>query len=508
LKKGKVFLVGAGPGDAGLFTLKGVEAIKRADVVVYDYLASKTLLKFAKEDAELLYVGKRGGDHTLPQDKINQLIIEKALQGKTVARLKGGDPFIFGRGGEEAQEMIQKGVSFEIIPGITSAIAVPAYARIPLTHRSHTSTVAFITGHEDPTKNDSSIEWEKIATGVGTLVFLMGVSNLKNIVDKLIANGRSPDTPAALIRWGTTPKQRTVTGTLRNIVSEVEKAGLKPPCIIVVGDVVGLRKELNWFEKRPLFGKRVIVTRSRKQASKLSNLLEENGAEVIEFPTIKIVPPRSFDDLDKAVDNLSRYDWAVFTSVNGVKSFLERLKEKGKDIRELKGVRIAAIGPATADEMKRLGIIVDLIPDEYRAEALVDFFAKEGAVGLKILVPRAAFAREILPDKLREMGADVDVVAAYETVKPDENAEEIKEMLKQGEIDLITFTSSSTVINFVNMFEKDSVKEILKGVTIASIGPITAKKAEEFSLTSHIVPEKFTIESLVHSVVKYFSRPS
>jgi uroporphyrinogen III methyltransferase/synthase len=508
LKKGKVFLVGAGPGDAGLFTLKGIEAIKKADVVVYDYLASKTLLRFAKKDAELLYVGKRGGDHTLPQDRINQLIIEKALQGKTVARLKGGDPFIFGRGGEEAQEMIQKGVSFEIIPGITSAIAVPAYAGIPLTHRSHTSTVAFITGHENPTKGDSSIEWEKIATGVGTLVFLMGVGNLRNIVDKLIKNGRSHDTPAALIRWGTTPKQRTVTGTLKNIVSEVEKAGLKSPCIIVVGDVVSLREELNWFEKRPLFGKRVIVTRSREQASKLSNLLEENGAEVIEFPTIKIVPPKSFDDLDKALDNLSRYSWAVFTSVNGVKSFLERLRERGKDIRELKGVRIAAIGPATADELKRLSIIVDLIPDEYRAEALVDFFAKEGAEGLKILIPRAGFARKILPDKLKEMGADVDVVAAYETVKPDEDAEEIKEMLKQGEIDLITFTSSSTVVNFVNMFEKDSVKDLLKGVTIASIGPITAKKAEEFSLVSHIVAEKFTIESLVLSVVEYFSRSS
>lgn len=504
MKKGKVFLVGAGPGDPGLFSLKGIEALKKADVVVYDYLASKTLLKYAKEDVELLYVGKKGGDHTLPQDKINQLIIEKALQGKTVVRLKGGDPFIFGRGGEEAQEIIQEGIPFEIIPGITSAIAVPAYAGIPLTHRSFTSTVAFITGHEDPAKTDSSIEWEKIATGVGTLVFLMGVGNLKNIAEKLIENGRSSDTPVAVIRWGTTPRQETVTGTLRNIVSEVEKVKLKPPSIIVVGDVVSLRDELGWFENRPLFGKRVIVTRTREQASKLSGLLEENGAEVIEFPTIRIIPPESWDGLDSAIENLSQYNWVIFTSVNGVKYFLERLGAKNKDIRELKGIKIAAIGPATADELRKLGIIIDLIPDEYRAEALVEFFEKEGAKNLKILIPRAKLAREILPDRLREMGASVDVVPAYETVKPEESTEGIEQMLKKGEIDLITFTSSSTVINFVNMFEGHDVKELLKDVSIASIGPITAKKAEEFSLASHIVPKNFTIESLVQSIVEYF----
>jgi len=504
VKKGKVFLVGAGPGDPGLFSLKGLEALKNADVIVYDYLANRSFLKYAKEDVEIIYVGKKGGDHTLPQSKINQLTIEKALEGKNVVRLKGGDPFIFGRGGEEAQEIIRKGITFEIIPGITSAIAVPAYAGIPLTHRKYTQTVAFITGHEDPAKKDSGIEWKKIATGIGTLVFLMGVGNLRNIVDKLIENGRSPRTPVAVIRWGTTPKQRTVTGTLENIISEVEKSGLKPPSIIVVGDVVGLREELRWFENRPLFGKRVIVTRSREQASKLSRLLEEYGAEVIEFPTIKIVPPKSFDELDNAIDNISRYNWVIFTSVNGVKYFLERLGVKNKDFRELKGIKIATIGPATAGELKRLGIIVDLIPDEYRAEALVSFFEKGGASGLKILIPRARFAREILPDKLREIGVEVDVVPAYETVKPEENVEKIEKLLRDENIDLITFTSSSTVINFVNFFKKEEIKELLKGVKIASIGPITAKKAEEFSLTSHIIPEKFTIESLVKSIVEYF----
>ena len=505
MKKGKVFLVGAGPGDPGLMTVKGLETLKKADVVIYDYLADRSFLQHAREDAEIIYVGKKGGNHTLPQDKINKLIVEKALEGKMIVRLKGGDPFIFGRGGEEAQELIQDNIPFEIVPGITSAIAVPAYAGIPLTHRKCTSTVAFITGHEDPTKKGSDIEWGKIATGIGTLVFLMGVGNLKNITNKLIKNGRNPDTPVAVIRWGTTPKQETVTGTLDSIVAEVKKAGLKPPAIIVVGDVVSLREELGWLEKRPLFGKRAVVTRTREQASKLTRLLEENGAGVIEFPTIKIVPPKSFKELDRAIDNIADYDWVIFTSVNGVKYFLLRLAEKGKDIRELKGIRIGSIGPATAGELKSLGIIVDLIPEEYQAESLVDYFEKVGIKGKKILIPRARVAREVLPDRLKEMEAIVDVVTAYETVKPEENVDEIKKLLSEKKIDLITFTSSSTVTNFVEMFQKDEIKKLLKGVTIASIGPITAKQGEKFSLSSHIIPEKFTIESLVESIVKYFS---
>lgn len=505
MRKGKVFLVGAGPGDPGLMTVKGLETLKKADVVIYDYLADRSFLQHAREDAEIIYVGKKGGDHTLPQDKINKLIVEKALEGKTIVRLKGGDPFIFGRGGEEAQELIQDNIPFEIVPGITSAIAVPAYAGIPLTHRKCTSTVAFITGHEDPTKKGSDIEWEKIATGIGTLVFLMGVGNLKNITNKLIENGRNPNTPVAVIRWGTTPKQETVTGTLDSIVAGVKKVGLKPPAIIVVGDVVSLREELGWLEKRPLFGKRVVVTRTREQASKLTRLLEENGAGVIEFPTIKIVPPKSFKELDRAIDNIADYDWVIFTSVNGVKYFLLRLAEKGKDIRELKGIRIGSIGPATAGELKSLGIIVDLIPEEYQAESLVDYFRKAKVKDKKILIPRARVAREVLPDRLKEMGATVDVVTAYETVKPEENVDEIKKLLSEKKIDLITFTSSSTVTNFVEMFHKEEIKKLLKDVTIASIGPITAKQGEKFSLSSHIIPEKFTIESLVESIVKYFS---
>jgi uroporphyrinogen III methyltransferase / synthase len=505
VRKGKVFLVGAGPGDPGLMTVKGLETLKKADVVIYDYLADRSFLQHAREDAEIIYVGKKGGDHTLPQDKINKLIVEKALEGKTIVRLKGGDPFIFGRGGEEAQELIQDNIPFEIVPGITSAIAVPAYAGIPLTHRKCTSTVAFITGHEDPTKKGSDIEWEKIATGIGTLVFLMGVGNLKNITNKLIENGRNPNTPVAVIRWGTTPKQETVTGTLDSIVAGVKKVGLKPPAIIVVGDVVSLREELGWLEKRPLFGKRVVVTRTREQASKLTRLLEENGAGVIEFPTIKIVPPKSFKELDRAIDNIADYDWVIFTSVNGVKYFLLRLAEKGKDIRELKGIRIGSIGPATAGELKSLGIIVDLIPEEYQAESLVDYFRKAKVKDKKILIPRARVAREVLPDRLKEMGATVDVVTAYETVKPEENVDEIKKLLSEKKIDLITFTSSSTVTNFVEMFHKEEIKKLLKDVTIASIGPITAKQGEKFSLSSHIIPEKFTIESLVESIVKYFS---
>jgi len=359
--KNKVFLVGAGPGDPKLITQKALECIEKSDVIIYDYLASTALLKHAPKKAELIYVGKKGGEHARNQDKINSLVIRKAKEGLRVTRLKGGDPFIFGRGGEEAEALIEEEIPFEIVPGITSAIAAPAYAGIPLTHRNLTSTVAFVTGHEDPNKNESQIDWASIASGIGTIVFLMGVKNLLNIVQKLIMNGMSSDTPVALIHWGTTSRQMTVTGRLDNIVERVKSSGLKAPSVIVVGDVVNLRSKMKWFENRPLFGKKIAVTRSQEQAGELTSTLSELGAEVLEYPTIKTASPEDFRPLDRAIKNLSTYDWLVFTSINGVSFFFKRLFEQGRDIRILGHLRTAVVGPATEKRLLDFGLKSDIV---------------------------------------------------------------------------------------------------------------------------------------------------
>ena len=329
--KSKVYLVGAGPGDPGLITVKGLECIKKADVIIYDYLASPVLAKHAKEDAEIIYVGKKVGDHTFSQEMINNLIVEKAKNGLTVTRLKGGDPFIFGRGGEEAEALIEAGISFEIVPGVTSAIAAPAYAGIPLTHRKHTSTLAFVTGHEDPTKKESRIDWAALVKGIGTIVFLMGVKNIHHITKKLIVHGMNPDTPVALVRWGTTPRQLTVSGTLTNIEKRVKAAGLTAPAIIVVGHVVTLRKTMKWFENRPLLGRRIVITRAREQASELVDRLLDLGAECIECPTIKISPPDDLKPLDRVIETLLSYDWLIFSRVNAVNFFFDRLFVKARE---------------------------------------------------------------------------------------------------------------------------------------------------------------------------------
>ncbi|MFH1624064.1 MAG: uroporphyrinogen-III C-methyltransferase [Pseudomonadota bacterium] len=505
MKKGKVYLIGAGPGDPGLITLKGIECIRQADVVVYDYLANVKLLEYAREDAELIYVGKKGGDHTYPQSQINSIVIEKANEGKVIARLKGGDPFMFGRGGEEAEELAASGLRFEIVPGVTSAISVPAYAGIPLTHRDYASHVAFITGHEDPTKDESSMAWDKIATGVGTLVFLMGGKNLPQIVKNLIENGRDPKTPIALIRWGTLTKQNTLIGTLETIVELASKNNVTPPVITVVGEVVKLRDKLNWFETKPLFGKRILVTRAREQASEFSNLLREYGAEPIEFPTIDIGPPDSFDALDRAIENLERYDWLILTSVNGVRFFIERLKVRGRDIRDLKGIKTCAIGPRTAQEIEKLGIKVDFIPQEYKAEAIVEGLRREGIEGKNVLLPRAEKAREVLPEQIRHSGGNIDVVAAYKSLKALKDREPIKKLLKEGAIDVITFTSSSTVTNFAEAFDGDKLPVLMRGVTTASIGPITAETAKKLGIETDIMPKSYTIPALAEAIVSYFS---
>ncbi len=502
--KGKVYLVGAGPGDPGLITVKGLECIRKADVLIIDYLASPILLQYAAEDAEIIYVGKKVGDHTLSQNEINALIVEKAQTVSTVVRLKGGDPFIFGRGAEEAAELVKAKISFEIVPGVTSAIAVPAYAGISLTHRDHTSTLAFVTGHEDPTKKESKIDWKALARGIGTIVFLMGVKNLARITQQLIKHGMRPDTPTALIRWGTTPKQITVTGTLDTIVERVKNAGLKPPAIIVVGDVVKLRETMKWFENRPLMGRSIVVTRAREQASELVKRLSDLGAECIECPTIKVAPPDDITPLDTAIDNLSSYAWLIFTSVNGVNFFFNRLFEKNKDVRDLTHVRTAVIGPATAKRLFDFGLKSDIVPESYRAESVVKAFAKEDIIGKKILLPRAKEARPILPLELTRMGAVVDEVEAYCTKAVKDDADFILKRLEERTIDMITFTSSSTVKNFHAFLPPKSFDSLIQGVTIASIGPITADTARNLGFEVHIVAESYTIPGLCRAIQKYY----
>jgi uroporphyrinogen III methyltransferase / synthase len=501
---GKVYLIGAGPGDPKLITLRGKEYLERAEVVIYDYLAPKELLEVVRPGAEIIFAGKKGRRLPFTQDGINRLIIKKARAGKIVARLKGGDPFIFGRGGEEAEAFVQAGIPFEVVPGVTAAIAVPAYAGIPLTHRDIASAVAFITGHEDPRKGETSIDWAKITTSIGTLVFFMGMGRLPEIVTNLIKYGSDPKTPVAIIRWGTRLSQKTVQGTLSDIVTKAKEAGLKPPVMIVVGEVVQLNKRLGWFETRPLFGRKILVTRARDQASEFSDLLAQNGAEPVEFPTIEVVPPRSFRALDRAIEKLSQYHWVIFTSMNGVQFFLQRLKEDGKDIRALKDVKICAIGPRTAEEIQRFGVKVELVPDEYQAEGIIEKMDGRNLKKKRILLPRAEVAREILPDELRRSGARVDVVTAYRTVKPTKNVKPIKKLLQANEISVITFTSSSTVRNFAKMFAKKELPHLLNGVKVACIGPITAETARQLGIKTDILPKDSTIPAFVEAICQHF----
>jgi uroporphyrinogen III methyltransferase/synthase len=501
---GKVYLIGAGPGDPGLFTLKGKRCLEKADVVVYDYLANPRLLRYAKPAAELIYVGKQAGKHTLPQEEIGRLLVARAREGKVVARLKGGDPFIFGRGGEEAEELAEAGVPFEVVPGVTAAVAAPAYAGIPLTHRDFTSTVAFVTGHEDPTKEETSIAWDRIATGIGTLVFFMGVGQLPEIVGKLTRHGRPPGTPAAVIRWGTRAEQEVVTGTLADLAEKCR--GMKPPALIVVGEVVALREKLRWFEALPLAGKRILITRAREQASSFAQLLEAAGAEVVEFPTIRIAPPENWTPLDAAIQRLREYQWVIFTSANGVRFFWDRLQVAGRDARDLSGITICAIGPATAATLLSLGVRADIVPAEFKAEALVEAIGAgigERIRGVRMLLARAAEAREVLPEELTRRGAQVDVVAAYRTVKDTPDADGLRTMLREGKIHAVTFTSSSTVRHFLDLVGEEA-GALLKGVVVASIGPITAQAAARHGIISQIVPENYTIPALAEALIRHF----
>lgn len=505
MKKGIVYLVGAGPGDPGLITVKGLECIKKADVLVYDRLASRALVSQARPDAELIYVGKGPDRHTLRQEEINVLLADKAAGGKVVTRLKGGDPFIFGRGGEEAEVLAERGIPFEIVPGVTSAIAAPAYAGIPLTHRDFTSTVAIITGHEDPTKDDTAIHWDRIATGIGTLVFLMGMENLPKIVSRLIEYGRPSSTPVALVRWGTRVEQRAVTGTLADIVEMARQEGITSPAVIVVGEVVSLRGRLKWFENKPLFGKRILVTRSRAQASDLSDRIRELGGEPLEFPVIRIEDPESWNDLDAALDRLGQYAYVILTSPNGVEKFMHRLLVVGKDARSLAGIRVITVGPQTAEALAARGINPDLVPAEFRGGSIIEALRAELKPGQRVLLARADIADDTLPEGLKELGAMVDDCVAYRTVLEKRDAAELREMLSHGAVHYATFASSSTVKNLLEVLGAEGVS-LLKKTTVACIGPVTAKTAREAGLEVAVLAREATIESLVQAIVEDASK--
>lgn len=505
-KTGYVYLIGAGPGDPGLITVKGRECIARADVILYDYLANRGLLDAARPGAELVYAGKVGGAHNREQRQINEMLVEKALEGKIVARLKGGDPFIFGRGGEECEALVEAGIPFEIVPGVTAAVGAAAYAGIPLTHRDCTTSVAFVTGHESEGKEVSGIDWDGLSLGSGTVVFYMGMKNLPLIAENLAAHGRSPETPVALIRWGTRPEQEVLTGTLADIAEKARKAGFKPPAVTVVGDVVRLRERLRWFDDRPLFGKGVLVTRATDQAGRFSCLLGDQGARVYECPAIAVAPPDSFEALDEAIRSLPGFDWLVFTSVNGVERFFDRLLALGFDSRALGACLVAAVGPRTGEALAARGIRPDLIPSGYHAEGVVEAFAGLEVAGMKALYPKADRARDVIPTGLAGLGMVVCAPVAYRTTLPDSLPPEALAALEERRIHCVTFTSSSTVTNLAAMVGENRLIHLLEGVAVASIGPVTSATCRELGLRVDLEPAESTIESLTGEIVRYFSR--
>jgi len=500
---GMVYLVGAGPGDYKLISVRGLEYLEQADAVVYDRLADPRLLQHVRVDAELIYVGKASSQHTMKQADINHLLVDLAKQGKTVVRLKGGDPFVFGRGGEEALELVENGLPFEVVPGITSAIAVAAYAGIPVTHRGIATSFAVVTGHEDPTKEVSTIRWDKLATGVDTLVFLMGLENLEFITSQLIKNGRSADTPSAIIRWGTKPEQQVFMTTVGQAAEAARLQQIKPPAIFLVGEVCKLRSKMAWFDQKLLFGKQILVTRAREQASALTNQLENLGAQCLEAPVIKIVPPDSYQPLDTAISQLDQYNWLIFTSVNGVDAFFARLNAAGKDARALAVNKIAAIGAQTAEQLRGKGIIADLVPMEFRAEGIIEALAPQLTAGMKVLIPRALVARDLLPKKLAELGVAADVVTAYQTIAAATDGQSLADKIKRGEIELITFTSSSTVTNLLTLLGSNGI-ELVKQVKVACIGPITAETCLTQGIEPTIIAREYTIHGLVSAISDYY----
>src|SRR6266404_3272372 len=503
-ESGKVYLVGAGPGDLGLVTLRAKECIEQADVIVYDHLANPEMLSWARDSAEIVYVGKRAGAHSLSQQEINALLIEKAGAKKQVVRLKGGDPFVFGRGAEEAKAIADAGIGFEIVPGITSAIAGPAYAGIPVTHRAENSHVTFFTGHEDPSKEKTAIDYAALAKLGGTQVMLMGVERINAITREMLANGVRRDLPVALVRWATTGRQETLIGTVENIAQRAIEAEFEAPAVAVFGDVVALRNDLKWYEGRPLSGKRIMVTRTRKQAGALSSQLRALGADVFELPTIRIEPPTDLREFGQLVQDAHGYDWILFTSPNGVDAFFEMFFKLYDDAREIGAAKIAAIGPATAQRVKDFHFHVELQPEEFVAEAIVKEFRKQGGIeNLRILLVRAEKARDVLPKELSALGAIVDEAFAYRTVLETRDTTGARRQLANEGADLITFTSSSTVENFLELGLPWP-----KGMQVASIVPITSKTARDHGLKIDIEARRHDIDGLVEAIRDFFSKKS
>src|SRR5438552_3849893 len=506
--KGTVYLVGAGPGDAGLLTMRGAELLGRAEVVVDDALVNPALLRLAPKSAEIIYGGKRARQHTIPQDELNQLLIGKARAGKTVVRLKGGDPYVFGRGGEEAEQLADAGVAFEVVPGVSSFVAVPNYAGIPLTHREFCSKLTLITGHEDPAKEASSIDWPQVAKTPGTKVIMMGTDRIGQIAAVLISHGMSPATPVAMIRWGTTGHQQSIEGTLATIAEVAAKEKIGPPTVAVIGEVVKLRNKLNWFERRALFGQRIVVTRTREQASQLSRQLLEHGAEVLEVPTIKIEPPTHREEIVDALLELNAYDWLVFTSPNGVTTFFDYFFKHFHDMRDLGGARIAAVGPATANKLKELHLQVDLMPDEALASNIAEAFTEfESIENLKICLLRAEVANRELPETLEALGAIVDDIACYKTVPETADLTGAAAKLLESGADWVTFTSSSTVQHFHARFDLPALLKRFPRMKTATIGPETSKAVMALGLKPDIEAKEHSIEGVVKALLSSRKHP-
>jgi uroporphyrinogen III methyltransferase / synthase len=493
MSDGIVYLVGAGPGDPGLMTTRSLELIVAADVIIHDRLIPQDALALARPDAELLYVGEEPGEATIPQERIAELLIERARQGKIVVRLKGGDPFVFGRGGEEAEALAAAEIPFEIVPGITAGIAAPAYAGIPVTHRDEASAVALVTGHEDPEKEDSSLDYEALAKFPGTLVFYMGVRALPRIARRLIEEGRDPAEPAAVVERGTLPGQRTVTSTLEGVAAAAEEAGIRPPSVTVVGPVAARRERIAWLERRPLHGKKVVVTRARAQASELARRLDALGAESVELPAIRIEPRIDSKEVRRAVESLHTYALVCLTSPNGARLLFEAMAEQGRDARALANASVAAIGTGTEAALAENGVLADIVPERFVAEELVKKLEELELAGKPVLIARAAEARELLPRALRERGAKVDVVTLYETVAEAPDPEALE---RARDADFITFTSSSTVRNFM-----EASANGIPGAKVVSIGPITSEAAREAGLTVDVEAERHDIGGLVEALL-------
>lgn len=504
VQRGRVYLVGAGPGDQGLLTLRGAECLAESDVVVYDYLANQVLLGRAPAGAEKIYVGKTANHHTLTQDEINEVLASRALEGKVVTRLKGGDPFVFGRGGEEALYLRERGIDFEVIPGISSAIAAPAYAGIPVTQRNMAIGFTVVTGHENPEKGEPAADWEALARTGGTLVLLMAVGNLRTIAGELIRHGRSPQTPVALVRWGTTPDQETLVSTLEKVADDVERSGLKPPAVTVIGEVVGLREQLAWAEKRPLFGLRAAVTRPAEQSATLEAALRKAGAEVLITPTIRTVARALEDSARREIEALAagQYQWVVLTSVQAVRVFFGWLFDCGLDARALAGTAVAAIGERTAEVLWERGIVPDLVPREYVQEGLA------GAVSIRqgdrVLIPRASAARDVLETELTRRGAEVRVLPLYDTLADEDGITALRGQLEKRRLKLVTFTSASTFERFAETVGAATAKELLDEVLVVSIGPATSAVLRAHGLTRIVEATKSTSAGLAEAAVRHF----